>query len=92
MYLKLLLDPYFQVSALEAILAWWVLYLGVRSVYLMFHRLRDETARVDDVLAQPEPTQAILNAFVMAKANSFENLVSEYPSYLDHRHDRCRPL
>ena len=30
MYLKLLLDPYFQVSALEAILAWWdcfVLYI-----------------------------------------------------------------
>ncbi|KAF8513773.1 hypothetical protein JB92DRAFT_3083136 [Gautieria morchelliformis] len=62
MYLKLLLDPYFQVSALEAILAW----------------LQDEIARVEDVLAHPESTQALLNAFVTAKANSFENLLDPF--------------
>ncbi|GJJ15641.1 hypothetical protein Clacol_009919 [Clathrus columnatus] len=62
MYLKLLDDPYFQVSALEAILAW----------------LQDETARVEDVLIQPEPSQALLKAFVTAKANSFENLLDPF--------------
>ncbi|KAF8583337.1 kinase-like protein [Ramaria rubella] len=62
MYLKLLLDPYFQVSALEAILAW----------------LQDETARVEDVLAQPEAIQALLKSFVTAKAYSFENLLDPF--------------
>ncbi|KAF8505364.1 hypothetical protein BU17DRAFT_101047 [Hysterangium stoloniferum] len=62
MYLKLLHDPYFQVSALEAILAW----------------LQDETARVEDVLVQSASTQELLKAFVTAKANSFENLLDPF--------------
>lgn len=44
----------------------------------MFHRLQDETARVEDILVQPEPTHALLNAFVTAKANSFENLLDPF--------------
>ncbi|KAI6042650.1 hypothetical protein EDC04DRAFT_2657661 [Pisolithus marmoratus] len=59
MYLKLLEDPYFQVSALEAILSW----------------LQDETAKIEDVLVQPESVDALLKCFVSAKANSFENLL-----------------
>lgn len=59
MYLKLLEDPYFQVSALEAILSW----------------LQDETAKIEDVLVEPDSLDALLKCFVSAKANSFENLL-----------------
>ena len=59
MYLKLLEDPYFQVSALESILSW----------------LQDETSRVQDELTKPPSVTALLKCFVTAKANSFENLL-----------------
>jgi len=59
MYLKLLDDPYFQVSALEAIVSW----------------LHDETARVEDELVKPESVEALVQCFVNSKANSFENLL-----------------
>ncbi|KIM52300.1 hypothetical protein SCLCIDRAFT_1223881 [Scleroderma citrinum Foug A] len=59
MYLKLLEDPYFQVSALEAVLSW----------------LQDETAKIEDVLVKPESVDALLKCFVSAKAYSFENLL-----------------
>ncbi|TBU45550.1 kinase-like protein [Dichomitus squalens] len=59
LYLRLLEDPYFQVSALEAILSW----------------LQDETARIEDELMKPESLDALLRCFVQAKANSFENLL-----------------
>ncbi|KAG5646503.1 hypothetical protein DXG03_003268 [Asterophora parasitica] len=62
MYLKLLEDPYFQVSALESILSW----------------LQDETARVEDELTKPEAVDALLHCFVTAKANSFENLLDPF--------------
>jgi len=52
-------DPYFQVSALEAILSW----------------LQDETAKIEDQLVKPESLDALLKCFVTAKANSFENLL-----------------
>ncbi|KAJ6584573.1 hypothetical protein B0H19DRAFT_1105620 [Mycena capillaripes] len=62
MYLKLLDDPYFQVSALESILSW----------------LQDETARVEDELTKPPSVAALLKCFVTAKANSFENLLDPF--------------
>ncbi|KAJ7163077.1 hypothetical protein C8R46DRAFT_1281413 [Mycena filopes] len=62
MYLKLLEDPYFQVSALESILSW----------------LQDETARVEDVLTKAPSVAALLTCFVTAKANSFENLLDPF--------------
>ncbi|KAG6817006.1 hypothetical protein H0H87_000902 [Tephrocybe sp. NHM501043] len=62
MYLKLLDDPYFQVSALESILSW----------------LQDEMARVEDELTKPDAVDALLNCFVSAKANSFENLLDPF--------------
>ncbi|KAJ7766474.1 hypothetical protein DFH07DRAFT_1058607 [Mycena maculata] len=62
MYLKLLEDPYFQVSALESILSW----------------LQDETARVEDELTKPPSVAALLTCFVTAKANSFENLLDPF--------------
>lgn len=62
MYLRLLEDPYFQVSALEAIVSW----------------LQDETARVEDELTKPESLDALLRCFVTAKANSFENLLDPF--------------
>ncbi|KAG6853052.1 hypothetical protein C0991_007196 [Blastosporella zonata] len=62
MYLKLLDDPYFQVSALESILSW----------------LQDEMARVEDELTKPEAVDSLLKCFVSAKANSFENLLDPF--------------
>ncbi|KAF7299411.1 Cytokinesis protein sepH [Mycena indigotica] len=62
MYVKLLEDPYFQVSALESILSW----------------LQDETARVEDELTKPPSVAALLTCFVTAKANSFENLLDPF--------------
>ncbi|KAL0576321.1 Protein kinase of the Mitotic Exit Network [Marasmius crinis-equi] len=59
MFLKLLDDPYFQVSAMESIISW----------------LQDETARIEDELIKPDSISALLNCFVSAKANSFENLL-----------------
>ncbi|KDQ11479.1 hypothetical protein BOTBODRAFT_177313 [Botryobasidium botryosum FD-172 SS1] len=62
LYLRLLSDPYFQVSALEAILVW----------------LQDETARVEDFLTQPDSLEYLEKCFVNAKANSFENLLDPF--------------
>ncbi|KAJ3790145.1 armadillo-type protein [Lentinula aff. detonsa] len=59
MYLRLLEDPYFQVSALESILSW----------------LQDEPARVEDELMRPTAIRSVLDCFVTSKANSFENLL-----------------
>ena len=44
----------------------------------ILHRLQDETARVEDTLAQPASMQALLKCFVAAKANSFENLLDPF--------------
>ncbi|KAH7337093.1 hypothetical protein B0J17DRAFT_718990 [Rhizoctonia solani] len=62
LYLRLLSDPYFQVSALEAILDW----------------LQDETSRVEDFLIQADSLEAMLNCFTNAKANSFEGLLDPF--------------
>ncbi|KAH8114562.1 hypothetical protein DFH11DRAFT_1689039 [Phellopilus nigrolimitatus] len=62
LYLKLLADPYFQVSSLEAILSW----------------LQDETARVEDVLSKEASLDALVKCFVAAKTNSFENLLDPF--------------
>ena len=62
MYARLLADPYFQVSALEAIHSW----------------LQDETARVEDALLAQESIDLLLKCFVSSKANSFENLLDPF--------------
>ncbi|KAF8955254.1 hypothetical protein BDZ97DRAFT_1674389 [Flammula alnicola] len=62
MYVKLLDDPYFQISALESILSW----------------LQDETARVEDELLKQESIDSLLKCFVSSKANSFENLLDPF--------------
>ncbi|CAD6910950.1 unnamed protein product [Tilletia controversa] len=61
-YLELLSDPYWQVSALESIHVW----------------MQDETARVEDVLLQPESSEALLQLFSSAKTNAFENLLEAF--------------
>ncbi|CDW98725.1 hypothetical protein [Sporisorium scitamineum] len=61
-YLKLLEDPYWQVSALESVLVW----------------LQDETARVEEVLLQPASIESLLCVFATSKANSFENLLEPF--------------
>ncbi|KAF5360481.1 hypothetical protein D9756_004630 [Leucocoprinus leucothites] len=62
MYLRLLDDPYFQVSALESILSW----------------LQDETARIEDQLLLPSSLETLTSCFVHSKANSFENLLDPF--------------
>lgn len=44
----------------------------------MFYRLQDETSRVEDELLQPSSLDALLQCFVSAKANSFENLLDPF--------------
>ncbi|KAF8333555.1 uncharacterized protein EI90DRAFT_3145216 [Cantharellus anzutake] len=61
-YLNLLSDPYFQVSALEAILSW----------------LQDETSRVEDIVGEATAVDQVVNCFINAKANSFENLLDPF--------------
>jgi len=58
-YLGLLSDPYFQVSALEAIVQW----------------LQDDTARVEDVLIEPWSLDRLVECFTSSKTNSFENIL-----------------
>lgn len=58
-YLGLLSDPYFQVSALEAIVQW----------------LQDDTARVEDVLTEPWSLDCLVECFTSSKTNSFENIL-----------------
>ncbi|CAG8598462.1 24653_t:CDS:2 [Cetraspora pellucida] len=59
LYLNLLIDKSWQVSAFEAILAWF----------------QEETSNVESILLQPKNVKLILDAFVAAKANSFENIL-----------------
>ncbi|KAG0229437.1 hypothetical protein BGW42_001592 [Actinomortierella wolfii] len=58
-YLRLLKDPYWQVNAIDAILVW----------------LQDETSDVEQVLLQPTSLSLLVQAFLTAKANSFENIL-----------------
>ncbi|KDN41719.1 hypothetical protein RSAG8_07250, partial [Rhizoctonia solani AG-8 WAC10335] len=78
LYLRLLSDPYFQVSALEAILAWWVIYRRIASPTHAMHRLQDETSRVEDFLIQADSLEAMLKCFTNSKANSFEGLLDPF--------------
>lgn len=83
LYLRLLEDPYFQVSALESILSWLVphqtrshdSHVGMLTVP---YRLQDETARIEDQLTKPAALEALLKCFVTAKSNSFENLLDPF--------------
>lgn len=63
-YISLLSDPYWQVTALDAIFTW----------------LQEETARVEEYLLDgvsivPSFTECIVRCVTVAKANSFENLL-----------------
>ncbi|CAL8582589.1 Protein kinase of the Mitotic Exit Network [Xanthoria parietina] len=58
-YISLLADPYWQVTALDAIFVW----------------LQEETARVEDALLDGSFTRGILKCFTTSKANAFENLL-----------------
>lgn len=59
LYLDLMTDQFWQVNAIEAILVW----------------LQEETEKVELVLLQPKNIELILEAFITAKANSFENIL-----------------
>jgi len=65
---RLLVDPYFQVSALEAILSW----------------LQDEMSRVEDALVESSAVTSLVEAVVIAKGASFENLLEPLLKILRH--------
>ncbi|KAL8695313.1 MAG: hypothetical protein Q9218_000212 [Villophora microphyllina] len=73
-YISLLDDPYWQVTALDAIFVWYVFRLleGYKSNGC---RLQEETARVEDALLDGSFTRGILKCFTTSKANAFENLL-----------------
>ncbi|KAI9653493.1 MAG: hypothetical protein M1829_001286 [Trizodia sp. TS-e1964] len=58
-YVSLLSDPYWQVTALDAIFVW----------------LQEETAKVEEHLLSGDFTDAIVKCFNTSKANAFENLL-----------------
>ncbi|KAF9362321.1 hypothetical protein BGX34_006409 [Mortierella sp. NVP85] len=58
-YLRLFKDPYWQVNAMDAVLVW----------------LQDETVDVEQVLLLPSSVNLFVQAFSVAKANSFENIL-----------------
>ncbi|KAI9696937.1 MAG: hypothetical protein M1836_004898 [Candelina mexicana] len=58
-YITLLADPYWQVTALDAIFIW----------------LQEETAKVEEHLLYGSFTDAIVKCFTTSKANAFENLL-----------------
>ncbi|GAQ07840.1 cytokinesis protein sepH [Aspergillus lentulus] len=63
-YISLLSDPYWQVTALDAIFTW----------------LQEETAKVEEHLLsyhpdQPSFTESIIRCLTVSKANAFENLL-----------------
>lgn len=59
LYINLLKDPFWNLAALEAILAW----------------MQDETARIEDALLEDTSVKALLKSFSTAKATSFENIL-----------------
>ncbi|KAG0358978.1 hypothetical protein BGZ54_010196, partial [Gamsiella multidivaricata] len=61
-YLRLFKDPYWQMNAMDAVLVW----------------LQDETADVEQVLLQPSSLNLFVQAFLTAKANSFENILEPF--------------
>ncbi|KAL8821207.1 MAG: hypothetical protein Q9223_000722 [Gallowayella weberi] len=73
-YISLLADPYWQVTALDAIFVWFVVLARI-----LFkadgRRLQEETARVEDALLDGSFTRGILKCFTTSKANAFENLL-----------------
>ncbi|KAF9901450.1 hypothetical protein EC991_006098 [Linnemannia zychae] len=58
-YLRLFKDPHWQVNAMDAVLVW----------------LQDETEDVEQILLQPSSLNLFVQAFLTAKANSFENIL-----------------
>lgn len=58
-YISLLADPYWQVTALDAIFIW----------------LQEETAKVEEHLLDGSFTRGIIKCFTTSKANAFENLL-----------------
>ncbi|KAL8766462.1 MAG: hypothetical protein Q9209_006756 [Squamulea sp. 1 TL-2023] len=73
-YISLLADPYWQVTALDAIFVWSVNLFEAMSV-TDGCRLQEETARVEDALLDGSFTRGILKCFTTSKANAFENLL-----------------
>ncbi|WWC62426.1 uncharacterized protein I303_105022 [Kwoniella dejecticola CBS 10117] len=62
LYLDLLSHPYWQVSALDAILTW----------------MQDETARVEDVLLEQTASDKLVGCFVKASGVSFEGILDPF--------------
>jgi hypothetical protein len=58
-YISLLSDPYWQVTALDAILVW----------------LQEETAMVEEKLLSPSSITAIIKCFTTSKTHDFENIL-----------------
>src|ERR1700730_15669836 len=50
---------------------------SMHSLIISF-RLQDETSRVEDELLKSSSVESLLNCFVSAKANSFENLLDPF--------------
>lgn len=74
-YISLLADPYWQVTALDAIFIWYASIHSSIYEILILYRLQEETAKVEEHLLDGSFTRAIIKCFTTSKANAFENLL-----------------
>lgn len=81
-YISLLSDPYWQVTALDAIFTWSVStspspFVTVAELTCFARRLQEETAKVEEHLTAPPSsfTTAIIHTFTISKTHAFENLL-----------------
>jgi hypothetical protein len=74
-YISLLADPYWQVTALDAIFIWLVCLDCSLANLLIVIRLQEETAKVEEHLLDGSFTKAVIKCFTTSKANAFENLL-----------------
>ena len=75
-YISLLADPYWQVTALDAIFIWQVSASNTQiSLTPDVYRLQEETAKVEEHLLDGSFSKAIVDCFTYSKADAFENLL-----------------
>lgn len=62
------------------------------SLIALLCRLAEETARIEDALAQPHACEALLAAFMKSRGATFENLLGPFLKVRKHTSSSARVL
>lgn len=92
-FLGLLGDPFWSTAALDSISAWYATRLCPTASHADLpscQRLTEETARVEDILAQSQSLHALVQAFSQSRSVAFESLLG--PLLKVSRHIVCENL